>query len=69
MEGAKEIRGFAEDRGCAAFPLGTGRGGGVVVFAAEPDSLCKLREDLQDTYRKISFKIKADCVPTVVEGW
>lgn len=59
MEGATEIRGFAEDRGCAAFPLGAGGGGGVLVFGPEPDSLCKLREDLQDTYREISFKIKA----------
>lgn len=59
MQGAAEIRGFAEDKGCDAFPLGAGGGGGVLVFGPDPDSLCKLRENLQDTYREIPYKIKS----------
>ncbi len=59
MEGAREILGFANDRGCVAFPLGAGGGGGILVFGPDPDSLCKLREDLRDTYRDIPYKIKS----------
>jgi D-glycero-alpha-D-manno-heptose-7-phosphate kinase len=59
MEGAREIQGFADDEGCAAFPLGAGGGGGVLVFGTDPNSLCKLREDLQDTYREIPYEIKS----------
>lgn len=49
----------AGGKGSDAFPLGAGGGGEVLVFGPDPDSLCKLREDLQDTYREIPFKIKA----------
>lgn len=57
-EGAIEILGRAEAKGCTAFPLGAGGGGGVLVFSAEPKSLQSLRKDLRNIYREIPFRIK-----------
>lgn len=59
MEGAKEILGRAEAKGCTAFPLGAGGGGGILVFSPEPGSLQVLRKDLRNIYREIPFRIKA----------
>lgn len=59
INGAKEILGRAETKGCTAFPLGAGGGGGIFVFSPEPDSLQELREDLRNIYREIPFRIKA----------
>jgi len=59
MNGAKEILGRAEAKGCTAFPLGAGGGGGILVFSVEPESLQALREDLCNIYREIPLKIKA----------
>lgn len=58
MNGAREILGRAEAKGYTSFPLGGG-GGGILVFSADPDSLQRLREDLQNIYREIPFRIKA----------
>ncbi|MFC2059581.1 GHMP kinase [Chloroflexota bacterium] len=59
LNGAREILGRAEAKGCAAFPLGAGGGGGILIFSAEPESLRTLREDIQNIYREITFRIKA----------
>jgi D-glycero-alpha-D-manno-heptose-7-phosphate kinase len=59
LNGAKEILGRAEAKGCTAFPLGAGGGGGVLVFSVEPESLQELKEDLRNIYREIPFNIKA----------
>jgi galactokinase/mevalonate kinase-like predicted kinase len=58
MDGAKEIQGFAHERGCVVFPLGAGGGGGILVFGPNPCSLDSLRQDLGEMYREIPFKIK-----------
>lgn len=58
MNGAREILGRAEAKGCTVFPLGAGGGGGILVFSPEPKSLQRLREDLQNIYREITFHIK-----------
>lgn len=59
MAGAEEITGRAEAEGCVSFPLGAGGGGGVLVFSQNPESLQALREDLQNIYREVPFKIKS----------
>ena len=59
MNGAREILGRTETKGCTAFPLGAGGGGGILVFSAEPEFLQVLREDLCNIYREIPFRIKA----------
>jgi galactokinase/mevalonate kinase-like predicted kinase len=59
MEGAKEIQGFAHERGCVVFPLGAGGGGGILVFGSDPDSLFILRHELGQAYREIPIKIQA----------
>ncbi len=59
LNGAREILGRAEAKGCTAFPLGAGGGGGILIFSAEPESLRTLREDIRDIYREIPFRIKA----------
>ena len=58
MKGSEGITERAEAKGCVSFPLGAGGGGGVMVFSPDPDSLQALREDLQNIYREISFKLK-----------
>jgi D-glycero-alpha-D-manno-heptose-7-phosphate kinase len=58
MNGSAEIAGFAEEEGCAAFPLGAGGGGGVAVFAADPESLQSLRKELANAYRCIPLRVK-----------
>lgn len=58
MDGAKEIQGFAHERECVVFPLGAGGGGGILVFAPEPQSLHSLRRELGEMYREIPFKIQ-----------
>ena len=60
LEGAREILGRAEAKGCTAFPLGAGGGGGIFIFSPEPKSLQLLREDLREIYREIPFQIKAE---------
>jgi D-glycero-alpha-D-manno-heptose-7-phosphate kinase len=58
LDGAQDIQRIAEVRACAAFPLGAGGGGAVLVFGAEPASLVLLRQDIGATYREITFRIK-----------
>lgn len=57
IEGATEIQGFTYEKGCVAFPLGAGGGGGVFIFAPDPQALLNLREELSESYREIPFKI------------
>lgn len=59
MDGAMEILGFAKDRHCEAFPLGAGGGGGILIFAPEPDALTSLKANLSPAYREIPFRIMA----------
>jgi D-glycero-alpha-D-manno-heptose-7-phosphate kinase len=54
-----ELLGRAEAKGCTAFPLGAGGGGGVLIFSPEPVSLQALRADILGVYREIPFQIKA----------
>lgn len=71
MNGAREILGRTETKGCTAFPLGAGGGGGILVFSAEPEFLQVLREDLCNIYREIPFTIKArghELVNLPIEG-
>jgi len=58
MDGCHEILGRAEAHGCAAFPLGAGGGGGVLVFSPDPPALLSLKEDLRVVYREIPFRIR-----------
>lgn len=58
MDGAMEIQGFANEKGCIAFPLGAGGGGGVFIFGPDPQSLSDLRKELGSVYREIPFKLK-----------
>ncbi len=58
LQGANEILGRAELRGCTAFPLGAGGGGGVLVFGPDPEALQELRKDLENIYREIPFRIR-----------
>lgn len=58
MDGATEIQSFANDKGCIAFPLGAGGGGGVFIFGPDPQSLSVLKKELGDVYREIPFKLK-----------
>jgi len=58
LDGAEEILGFADAKGCAAFPLGAGGGGGILVFADNPEALQSLREEIAYVYREIPFKIR-----------
>jgi galactokinase/mevalonate kinase-like predicted kinase len=57
MAGAGEMNGFAEEKGCAAFPLGAGGGGGVLIFGPDPQALRALREELATVYREIPYRI------------
>jgi len=59
MEGAREILGRAEAKGCTAFPLGAGGGGGILVFSPGPGALQELRDELRDIYREIPFRIRS----------
>lgn len=59
MDGAKEIQGFAREKGCVTFPLGAGGGGGILIVSPDPESLLALRRELGEVYREISFKIQA----------
>jgi len=57
MEGSTEILGFAEQNDSAAFPLGAGGGGAVLVLAPDSASLQRLRQELSGAYREINFRI------------
>lgn len=57
LDGAREILGFANDKGCAAFPLGAGGGGATLILAPDPESLEALKKDLTQVYREIPFNI------------
>ena len=59
MDGANEIQGFADAKGCATFPVGTGGGGSVLVFAPDPDALKALAAELREVYRPIPVRIRA----------
>lgn len=59
LTSAEDILARAEAKGCTAFPLGAGGGGGVLVFAADPEALKILRKDLAVAYQEIPFHIKA----------
>jgi galactokinase/mevalonate kinase-like predicted kinase len=58
MEGSMDILDRAESKGCTAFPLGAGGGGGVLVVSPNPLSLWNLKKELNGSYREISFRIK-----------
>ena len=58
LEGAKEILGRAQAKGCVAFPLGAGGGGGILVFSPDPEGLKELKADLGGIYREIPFQIR-----------
>ncbi len=57
LDGAREILGFANDKGCAAFPLGAGGGGATFILAPDPESLIALKKDLTPVYREIPINI------------
>ncbi len=57
VAGAGGIIDGAERRGCTAFPLGAGGGGGVLVFGGRPDDLRDVRGELAGTYEEIPYKI------------
>ena len=57
MDGAEEIRRFAEAKDCSIFPLGAGGGGAVLVVAAEPNALKALQADLETVYRAVPFQV------------
>jgi len=59
MDGAEEMSKIAELTGCAAFPLGAGGGGAVLLFSDDPSSLDSLRQNFKDKYQEIPFKLKA----------
>jgi D-glycero-alpha-D-manno-heptose-7-phosphate kinase len=59
MNGAGEILGFAERKGCTAFPLGAGGGGAILVYGPDPHDVEAVRLDLQAAYREIPFRIMA----------
>jgi galactokinase/mevalonate kinase-like predicted kinase len=58
LEGAREILGRTEAKGCTAFPLGAGGGGSILIFSTDPETLQEIKNDLQGIYREIPFKIK-----------
>ena len=57
MDGATEIKGFADAKGCAAFPLGAGGGGTVLIIAPDPNTLKALRANLTPVYREVSYRV------------
>jgi len=59
MDGSIDLLERAKEYNCTAFPLGAGGGGGVFLFSDNPESLEKLREDLQGIYSEIPFKIRS----------
>lgn len=59
LAGAHQIVGQAESSGCAAFPLGAGGGGGVLVFSSEPKFLASFRKEVKGLYREIPIAIKS----------
>ena len=59
MAGAEQILSESEAGGCTAFPLGAGGGGGVLVFAVDPDSLRQIRRALSIAYIEVPFHIRA----------
>ncbi len=58
MDGSREILGQAEIKGCTAFPLGAGGGGGILLVCVNPEALQALKEDISDIYREIPFRVK-----------
>jgi len=58
LDGAKEIQGFADAKGCVSFPLGAGGGGGILVFSPAPEVLESLRKEIGEVYRDIPVRIK-----------
>ena len=59
MESSQDILERVESCNCAAFLLGAGGGGGVLLYSTEPESLEKLRDDFRGVYNEISFKIRS----------
>ncbi len=57
MENSWDLLKRAKICNCTVFPLGAGGGGGVLIFSPNPESLEKLRRDLQGVYNEIPFKI------------
>ena len=58
MTGAIEILNRAQKRGCTAFPLGAGGGGGVLVFSEDPQSIMEFRIEIDCVYPGIAFRIR-----------
>lgn len=58
LNGANEIQGFANACGCVVFPLGAGGGGGILVFAPEPEAIQSFRKEIAGVYNEIPYKIK-----------
>ena len=59
MESSWDLLERAKTCNCTVFPLGAGGGGGVLLFSPNPESLEKLRRDLQGVYNEIPFKIRS----------
>ncbi|MGB9938076.1 MAG: GHMP kinase [Methanobacterium sp.] len=57
MEGSIDLMERAKKFNSTVFPLGSGGGGAVFVFSENQVSLENLREDLENDYREIPFKI------------
>jgi mevalonate kinase len=58
MTGAIEILSRAQKKGCTAFPLGAGGGGGVLVFSDDPQSIMDFRIEIDCVYPGIAFRIR-----------
>jgi galactokinase/mevalonate kinase-like predicted kinase len=58
LQGSEEILVQSDARGGAAFPLGAGGGGGVAVYAQDPESLEAIRRSLADAYLEIPYKLR-----------
>jgi D-glycero-alpha-D-manno-heptose-7-phosphate kinase len=59
MENSRDLLEYAQSHNSTAFPLGAGGGGGVLLYASEPEDLEDLKEDLKGLYREIPFKIRS----------
>jgi D-glycero-alpha-D-manno-heptose-7-phosphate kinase len=59
LHGSEAILKKAEMLGGTAFPLGAGGGGAVLTMTDDPDSLTRLKNELQPSYREIPFRVQS----------